>query len=500
MSNSGFVITDSGLRAASVANEGGPLIHLTKFRVGYGVNYALDPDVLRHKTDLEGPILYEGHLEGYRVVDQDTIEITCPMGYGVGNFAFGEAGLYLEDGTLFAVCVFEDRVSKIRSNDLSQTGNRYNIRAFLKLSQGASLIQPPATDFITGKWSELSSVSELMRPTSSDSNAYLTQSSTETGASIIAVRHTNDLWKFPTHTARLGEYLATLGSTTEVLVANVGGSVGPLDPGLIPDGKYLIQFTNNNLLGMVRTITWSNRSSIRVDPPLPQPPAEGSRFEIWQSLTSIIDTEFVKISSDLYLPATEAANFMKIEERQNFIPIGQMSNLLQGEDRLSLVPTGSLFYTLGDVVPPGFLEPNGGVVSRTAYSELFEVIGTTYGAGNGTTTFSLPDLRGEFIRILDNGRGVDPVRVRGSVQESQVQFHKHVVPFGTQKVPTDSPGIAPFGSTQSAGRYGIDREAWNAFWPHTNDGSFYGGAVNESGAMGTETRPRNVSLMAILKY
>ena len=142
MSNSGFVITDSGLHAASVANEGGPLIHLTKFRVGYGVNYALDPDVLRHKTDLEGPILYEGHLEGYRVVDQDTIEITCPMGYEVGNFAFGEAGLYLEDGTLFAVCVFEDRVSKIRSNDLSQTGNRYNIRAFLKLAQGASLIQP----------------------------------------------------------------------------------------------------------------------------------------------------------------------------------------------------------------------------------------------------------------------------------------------------------------------------------------------------------------------
>lgn len=500
MSNSGFVITDGGLRAASVANAGGPLIDLARFRVGYGVNYTLDPDVLRQKTALEGPILYEGHLEGYRVIDQDTIEIVCPMGYEVGNFAFGEAGLYLADDTLFAICVFEERVAKIRSNDQSQTGNRYNIRAFLKLAQGASLIQPPATDFLSGRWSELDSVSELMRPTSSDSNAYLTHSSTETGASIIAVRHTNNLWKFPTHTARLGEYTATLGSNTETLVANVGEALQPLNPANIPSGKYLVQFTSHNLLGMVRFATWSNRSSIHVDPPLPQPPAEGSRFEVWQSLTSILEEQFLKISSDLYLPKSEASNFMKIAERQNYIPASEMANLLKGDDRLALVPPGSLFYTLGDVVPPGFLEPNGGVISRAAYPELFAVIGTSYGAGNGSTTFNLPDLRGEFLRILDNGRGVDPTRVRGTIQSPMVQFHKHVVPFGTSKIPTPESGVAPFGSTQSAGRYGVDRDAWDAFWPHTNDGSFFGGAVNNSGIMGNETRPRNVALMAILKY
>lgn len=57
--------------------------------------------------------------------------------------------------------------------------------------------------------------------------------------------------------------------------------------------------------------------------------------------------------------------------------------------------------------PAGWLAANGAAVSRATYADLFAAIGTTFGAGNGTSTFNLPDLRGEFLRGWDNGRGVD---------------------------------------------------------------------------------------------
>jgi microcystin-dependent protein len=51
----------------------------------------------------------------------------------------------------------------------------------------------------------------------------------------------------------------------------------------------------------------------------------------------------------------------------------------------------------------GWLKCNGAAVSRSTYAVLFAAIGTLYGAGDGTTTFNLPDYRGEFLRGLDDG-------------------------------------------------------------------------------------------------
>jgi phage-related tail fiber protein len=79
---------------------------------------------------------------------------------------------------------------------------------------------------------------------------------------------------------------------------------------------------------------------------------------------------------------------------------------------------GEVFYTARSTAPSGSLKANGAAVSRTAYAALFAAIGTTFGAGDGVNTFNLPDLRGEFIRGLDDGRGVDPDRVLGSSQNA----------------------------------------------------------------------------------
>ncbi len=70
--------------------------------------------------------------------------------------------------------------------------------------------------------------------------------------------------------------------------------------------------------------------------------------------------------------------------------------------------------------PTGWLAANGQAISRNIYSRLFSRIGTTYGSGDGVSTFNLPDLRGEFIRGWDAGRGVDAGRLFGSWQKGSV--------------------------------------------------------------------------------
>lgn len=77
---------------------------------------------------------------------------------------------------------------------------------------------------------------------------------------------------------------------------------------------------------------------------------------------------------------------------------------------------GMVSYFAMNSAPEGWLIADGRPVSRIAYARLFSRVGTIYGAGNGISTFNLPDGRGEFIRGLDNGRGVDGARSIGTNQ------------------------------------------------------------------------------------
>ena len=72
----------------------------------------------------------------------------------------------------------------------------------------------------------------------------------------------------------------------------------------------------------------------------------------------------------------------------------------------SVLPAGIIFDTAATVAPTGWLFCDGSAVSRTTYAALFAAIGTTYGAGNGTTTFNLPDSRGRTRAGKDDMGGV----------------------------------------------------------------------------------------------
>jgi microcystin-dependent protein len=69
---------------------------------------------------------------------------------------------------------------------------------------------------------------------------------------------------------------------------------------------------------------------------------------------------------------------------------------------------GSITMWALDTEPAGYLTCNGQAVDRTTFSTLFALLGVIYGPGNGTTTFNLPDYRGQFIRGRDAGAGTDP--------------------------------------------------------------------------------------------
>lgn len=134
------------------------------------------------------------------------------------------------------------------------------------------------------------------------------------------------------------------------------------------------------------------------------------------------------------------------------------------------VPAGAVHAFAFSAVPAGWLKCNGQAVSRTGFAALFSAIGTTFGAGNGTTTFTLPDLRGEFIRGWDDGRGVDVGRGLGTSQSDMFKSHTH-------DLGSESGGGGNFATVVDSG--GVDEA------PTGNPSQAAGGA---------ETRPRNVAL------
>jgi len=102
-------------------------------------------------------------------------------------------------------------------------------------------------------------------------------------------------------------------------------------------------------------------------------------------------------------------------------------------------PPGTVISFAGSTAPEGWMLCDGAAISRTQYAALFAAIGTTWGNGNGSTTFHLPDLRGRFLRGVDGTAGRDPNKATrtaanaggnagnavGSVQDDRMQNHNH---------------------------------------------------------------------------
>jgi microcystin-dependent protein len=162
-----------------------------------------------------------------------------------------------------------------------------------------------------------------------------------------------------------------------------------------------------------------------------------------------------------------------------------------------LTPAGTVIYTARSTAPTGYLKANGAAVSRTTYATLFSAIGTTYGGGDGSTTFNLPDLRGEFVRGLDDGRGVDTSRTLGSSQGDATALPDTAFTGSTNTAGNHDHSYATNqGTGGGQGGGGADTGSRNAT---TNQAGSHSHSVTINGGGDAETRPRNIALLACIK-
>ena len=163
---------------------------------------------------------------------------------------------------------------------------------------------------------------------------------------------------------------------------------------------------------------------------------------------------------------------------------------------ISAVPVSTIIALADDVVPTGFLECNGATISRSTYSALFSKIGTTYGAGDGSTTFKIPDLRGEFIRGWDHSRGIDTSRTLGSSQAGAYESHTHT--GSTNSTGAHTHGM--LGGNSYTGTNSAGTSANTNYTINTNSAGAHSHTVTIGASGSTETRPRNIALMYCIKY
>jgi microcystin-dependent protein len=151
----------------------------------------------------------------------------------------------------------------------------------------------------------------------------------------------------------------------------------------------------------------------------------------------------------------------------------------------SSVPAGSVAMYGGAAAPTGWLLCDGSAVSRTTYADLFAVVSTTYGVGNGTTTFNLPDARGVFVR----GAGSQTISsitytgTRGTTQGDAMQGHRHTYN-----------DYAAAGSGGDVNRTGSGGDTSRTSGDPVTDGT------NGTPRTSSETRPANIVLSYIIKY
>lgn len=167
-----------------------------------------------------------------------------------------------------------------------------------------------------------------------------------------------------------------------------------------------------------------------------------------------------------------------------------------------MVPTGTVNPFAGSVEPAGWLLCYGQAISRTTYAALFAVIGTTYGVGDGSTTFNVPDLRGRVIAGQDDMGGTSANRLTGTLtggvdgdvlggtggnegntlDATQIPAHTHT--YGPQ-----------------TGRYGANGQTYSSsIFPPSSGDSDRGTYTMTSAATGGGLAHNNVQPTIVLNY
>ena len=147
-------------------------------------------------------------------------------------------------------------------------------------------------------------------------------------------------------------------------------------------------------------------------------------------------------------------------------------------------PVGMITPYAGGSAPGGWLLCNGAAVSRATYAALFAVLGTLYGAGNGSTTFNLPDLQGK-VPVGLNAADTD-FDVLGEAGGAKTSAHTHTGPSHTHTGPSHTHSInAHHHETSTGSIYGGGNSAIGSTTPGHNDTSETALTTNADGTGNT---------------
>lgn len=270
--NTGFVISDAGNAAATIATPAGPYIHITQFKVTDAYNWVPNGT----ETSLPGALKYTGGITNYYIVDYDTIELILFMDGTVGPFNFGTIGIYLQDGTLFATSVFDTMQEKIKAVG-NQGGTQWRIRARLKLARASVVCQ---VDVITSNQVlEVSTWPFLVTPANQVGNAnmaILTGEENSVGESIMVFKDTANQWAINDYHQVFSGSTSTGGTigTSSVTHADLANLSFELPQ---TNSRYLIKFPDGDIR-RVTSITGSTQLNFTPAKAVPQT----GTFTVWE--------------------------------------------------------------------------------------------------------------------------------------------------------------------------------------------------------------------------
>jgi len=355
------------------------------------------------------------------------------------------------------------------SNSLGTSSNRFNIVYTTGISAGSAVSSIVVTgsphvsgDIVPSTDNTYSLGTNSLKWNNVIANNIKSSSATITDLWIENVVHTSEI--------SAGSHLSSILFTGTPLIE---GNLLPNTPNLYSIGSNSLKWDNvfvNNITATFATITDTQFDTIDTNTIV---------------ATNILDRDSTLINKfDTDGTLTADSNNRLSTQKAVKTYIDQIASQLQlALSNIKTVPVGSIFYSAGTTPPTGYLVANGASYATASFPDLFEVIGYTYG-GSGAN-FRVPDLRGEFVRGADLGRGVDTGRVLGSHQTDDFKSHNHANGNFTRLL------RPPYGGSLTGNDV-------------TGSGAEQAVGVNDSADIqpigGTETRPRNIALLPIIKY
>jgi hypothetical protein len=280
-----FKITQVGLDAASIATPTGPFIEIASYKIGSGYNYT--PVV--GDTDIHGALLHSGIPSSYSINSSGFIDIVMVMDIDVGPFQFGEIGLYLQSGELFALAAFETLQQKLVAGE-NQVGSRWKIHGLIKLAESAAIIDVTVENI--NQLLEIDSYPNVARPLDqlTDANAIIVHDNDDFGAPSFAVRKSDSEWGWERYMRIVSGTVVSNGgnSTTKLYSNDIQKAVQD-----VSTGKFLVQFLNGAYAGQTRILSAAGDDNVTWTGALGSATTAGMTFEILQSLGSRIETKAI---------------------------------------------------------------------------------------------------------------------------------------------------------------------------------------------------------------